>query len=277
MKSNLKLMALVAALSASAFASAATVTVDTFSVGQAKLTDETTGDGGFYSSVTGAATDILGGVREIYVENLGGAPGEVSAVVNGSPFGFYSYSSDSLVAGTSTIRWDGVASGTNVGGSQGAFSTRDYGLNANLSQLSAFELVVLNADVGFSFAISMFQKDDVTNTVYSSTVKLTSSGGVGTRYIPLMAFFAASGFYDDPYNPMVNDGMVQVINNGFNFMTATEQLADINALEAVVVGNTNFDLSITNAAVVPEPASVGLTGLALLGLFGTRRRNRAKV
>lgn len=243
----------LAAAAAASFGAQAGVTIDNFDVAQAKIVDGLPVDGlGVWSQVgPAAATDIFGGYRDIFVKTIActvcGTGGETKAVVGGS---VYSFSSDSGVTGIGIIRWDGLTAGaSSVAGGDGTWGINKIGIAATdltAGGAVAFQVKVLAADLGFPFTVQIFS--DATNWTSLSIV----SGGVGTFFIP----FAAFAFGD-------------VHGTGANFSSVRAAQALINIGD--IAGTESVDLTIDLVNTTPEPGSLALVGLALLGVGAARR------
>lgn len=244
MTNQLKALGAVLALAFSLNASA-TLVIDSFSSTQAKIEDGTVG-GPIVSSQLADAT-VLGGYRELIVSKTGGFDAAAAAdttlttslAVGGGKLRF---SNDNDVSGVGIARWDGSATG-------GAINATGLGGASLLAYGNAFVIDVISSDPGATFN---FILEAYTNAGQYSSYTLAGTG---------------VGIYSITFADLLGAGATTV-GGGVD-------VTNLGALQLTILpmGASTFGLDLAIDTIsVPEPASLALVGLSLLGLGVMRRR-----
>lgn len=241
---KLSQIAAAAALALSFGGAQAAYVIDSFSTpAQPNISNEindiTTDGNGVFAAPVFSAT-ILGGSRDQFISKQGdlsddGGSGVSSNVFNGT----WRYSEQTGQDGRGVTRWDGA--GTSVDADVDGLG----GLNL-LGYGNAFAVDVIRSDVNL-LPLTFFAW---TNTSLVEGVKSYVMSSV-------LVNASGSGTYVFNFSDFI----------GANF-------ADVGALELQVNGGQNgdADAQIDMVSVVPEPGTLALAGIALLGLGAIRRR-----
>lgn len=268
---NVMAVALAATLGYGATANASTVDLfdDPFLNGVNTVTDSNPTAGSFAFQEYGYASSILGGYRDLVADLVGsngfGVPSATAEVGGGG----YSFSTTSGDKGIGRIQWDGQDNSANLA----AEGLKVAGVGANLIHqvgcpdggCNTFVATVLEADLGFQYSIGVYS--DAANYVVLTSNTLFP---IGSAYLSTYDF----AWFALPTGDYFLGGLPFHIDK---FGTGAD-FTNVGAIEFVVNSDgatTAVDLALDSIRKVPEPGTLALLGIGLLGATLAGRRRKA--